>query len=83
MEEKEVFARIREMLAGRQAVPLEEIGPDTRLKEDLEVDSLDLVELSMLVEEEYGIELFDEQLGAVNTVGDVVRLILENVSARD
>lgn len=82
MDAKQVFMRIREMLSGRQAIPVEEIGPDTRLKEDLEVDSLDLVELSMLVEEEYGIELFDERLGAVNTVGDVVRLILESVSAR-
>ncbi|MDI6831775.1 MAG: acyl carrier protein [Actinomycetota bacterium] len=83
MDEKEVFRRVREMLAGRQAVPAEEIAWDTRLKEDLEVDSLDLVELSMLVEEEYGIELFDEQIGALSTVGDVVRLILDNVSARD
>lgn len=83
MSEKEVFERIREILAGRQAIPVEDIGMDTRLNEDLDVDSLDLVELSMLVEEEYGIEIFDEQIGALDTVGDVVRLILESVAARD
>jgi acyl carrier protein len=43
--------------------------------EDLEVDSLDLVELAQIVEDEYGVELADADLDKVETVGDVVELI--------
>jgi acyl carrier protein len=43
--------------------------------EDLEVDSLDLVELAQIVEDEYGVELADADLDKVETVGDVIELI--------
>jgi acyl carrier protein len=50
------------------------ITPQARF-EDLEVDSLDLVELAQIVEDEYGVELADADLDKVETVGDVVELI--------
>lgn len=43
--------------------------------EDLEVDSLDLVELAQIVEEEYGVELADSDMDKLEVVGDVVELI--------
>jgi acyl carrier protein len=52
----------------------ENITPQARF-EDLEVDSLDLVELAQIVEDEYGVELADADLDKVETVGDVVELI--------
>jgi acyl carrier protein len=52
----------------------ENITPAARF-EELEVDSLDLVELAQIVEDEYGIELQDSDLDKVETVGDVVELI--------
>jgi acyl carrier protein len=52
----------------------ENITPEARF-EQLEVDSLDLVELAQIVEDEYGIELQDSDLDKVETVGDVVELI--------
>lgn len=82
MDEQAIFKRIQEVLAGRQAISPDDVKWDSRLKEDLEVDSLDLVELSMIVEEEYGIEIFDEQIGGIKTVGDVVGLILESISSK-
>jgi acyl carrier protein len=45
--------------------------------EDLEVDSLDLVELAQIVEDEYGVEIKDSDLDKIETVGDVVDLIAE------
>jgi acyl carrier protein len=52
----------------------ENVGLDARF-EDLEVDSLDLVELAQIVEDEYGIEIKDSDLDKVETVRDVVDLI--------
>jgi acyl carrier protein len=52
----------------------ENITPQARF-EDLEVDSLDLVELAQIAEDEYGVEVKDSDLDKVETVGDVVELI--------
>jgi acyl carrier protein len=57
----------------------ENITPSARF-EDLEVDSLDLVELAQIVEEEYGVEIKDSDLENVQTVGDVVEMIAQRSS---
>ena len=57
----------------------ENITPGARF-EDLEVDSLDLVELAQIVEEEYGVEIKDSDLEHVQTVGDVVEMIAQRSS---
>ena len=54
-----------------------EITEATRFKEDLEVDSLDLFELVMAFEEEYGVSIPSEKLENMATVGDVIRYIQE------
>jgi acyl carrier protein len=52
----------------------EKVTPQARF-EDLEVDSLDLVELAQIAEDEYGVELSDADLEGLETVGDVIGLI--------
>lgn len=52
----------------------EKVTPEARF-EDLEVDSLDLVELAQIAEDEYGVELTDADLEGLETVGDVIELI--------
>lgn len=52
-----------------------EITEDTSFKDDLGVDSLDLLELVMAFEEEYNVELDPEELEKIQTVGDVVEFI--------
>ena len=52
----------------------ENLKPEARF-EDLDVDSLDLVELAQIVEDEYGIEITDADLEKLETVGDVIDLI--------
>lgn len=52
----------------------ENLSPQARF-EDLDVDSLDLVELAQIVEDEYGVEIADSELDKIETVADVVELI--------
>ncbi len=52
----------------------DKVTPEARF-EDLDVDSLDLVELAQIVEDEYGVELTDADLEKLETVGDVVEMI--------
>ena len=73
----------KEQIEGRVTDALVEFGEERENVnrqarfEDLEVDSLDLVELAQIVEDEYGVEIKDSDLDKVETVGDVVDLIAE------
>lgn len=58
-------------------VPREKVTPDARFREDLEADSLDLVELVMAFEEEFGGEISDDDVQKITTVGEVVAYIEE------
>ena len=73
---EKVAAIIREQLNQEDV----EITEATRFKEDLEVDSLDLFELVMAFEEEYGVSIPSEELENMATVGDVIRYIQEQAS---
>ncbi|MCM1569072.1 MAG: acyl carrier protein [Roseburia sp.] len=55
-----------------------EISDASRFKEDLNADSLDLFELVMAFEEEYGVEIPTEELAGLETVGDVIRYLQEH-----
>ncbi|MCR4585973.1 MAG: acyl carrier protein [Lachnospiraceae bacterium] len=55
-----------------------EITMDTDFKKDLKADSLDLFELVMALEEEFGVEISSEKLVGMSTVGDVVKYMKEN-----
>ena len=68
---EKVAAIIREQLNQENV----EITEATRFKEDLEVDSLDLFELVMALEEEFGVEIPSEDLEGLTTVGDVARYV--------
>ena len=65
---------IREQLNQENA----EITEATRFKEDLEVDSLDLFELVMAFEEEYGVSIPSEELENLTSVGDVIKYLQEH-----
>ena len=65
---------IREQLNQENA----EITEATRFKEDLEVDSLDLFELVMAFEEEYGVSIPSEELEGLTSVGDVIKYLQEH-----
>ena len=70
MTSDEVMARIRAHLSAELEIDPERIKADTRFKEDLEADSLDLVELVMELEDTYGIRIPDDEAAKLLTVGE-------------
>ena len=68
-----MLERVKEIIEAQLNLENSEITAETRFKEDLNVDSLDLFELVMAFEEEYGIEIPSEELENIKTVGAVIK----------
>ncbi len=75
----DIFQLVRGRLAELIECEPDTIKLETRLEEDLEADSLDLVELAMSLEEELSLEIPDEELEGIRTVGDAVDFIAGKV----
>lgn len=73
-----VLDQIKEILKDTMDIDESKITLDAKLKEDLELDSLDSVELIMSSEEEFGIEIPDEDVMNFKTVNDIVNYIEEH-----
>ena len=73
-----VFERIREIICGQLDLEEDKVTMDSDIMEDFEADSLDVVDLVMSIEDEFGLEVPDDQIENFRTVGDVVRYIEEN-----
>lgn len=69
---------VREILSKQLRIDKSEIGEDTSIREDLGVDSLDVVEMLMSIEEECGVVVPDDEIANLKTVGDVARYIENN-----
>lgn len=72
-----VFKKIQEIISIQFDIDIEDIKEETSFQEDLNVDSLDLVELIMAIEDEFDIEIEDENMLDITKVGDVVEHLLE------
>jgi len=68
-----IEARVREIIINELGVELEKVTDDASFVEDLGADSLDTVELVMAFEEEFGLDIPDEDAEKMKTVGDAVR----------
>ncbi len=67
--------RVTDIIVDLLGVDPEKVTPDARFREDLEADSLDLVELIMAFEEEFGGEISDEDAQKITTVGEAVTYV--------
>ena len=71
----DIFERVKEILVEQLDVEEASITPETSILNDLEADSLDLVEVIMAIEEEFDIEIPDEEVEKISTVGEAVSFI--------
>lgn len=77
MDEHEILEKIKEVVADKLDADPTDVSEDSRFMEDLGADSLDVVELIMGLEDEFGIEISDEEAEEILTVGDAVKFISE------
>ncbi len=75
MKMEEITARLKEIVMDRLDVEEEQIKPEASFVEDLGADSLDIVELIMGIEEEFDIEIPDEDAEKLTTVGEAMEYI--------
>ena len=73
--------RIRELVSEQLGVDAQGLDAEANILEDLGADSLDVVELVMAIEEEFDIEVADEEAEAMRTLGDVERYVARRVAA--
>ena len=73
-----MLERVKEIILERLNLGEMEITEDTNFKDDLGAYSLDLFELVMAFEEEYGIEIPTEELEGIETVGDIIKTMQDN-----
>ncbi|KPK41725.1 MAG: acyl carrier protein [Omnitrophica WOR_2 bacterium SM23_29] len=77
-----VADKVRSIIAEQLGVKLEEVTPQATFIDDLGADSLDTVELVMALEEEFKIEIPDEDAEKMTTVGEAIKYIEEKTSAK-
>ncbi len=77
----DIFDRVKKVVVDQLEVEPEKVTPDASFANDLQADSLDVVELVMALEEEFDIEIPDEAAEQIDTVGKAVDHISEKVGA--
>ena len=75
MTEEEIFNKISAMIADNFDIDQDEITKDTDFTNDLDADSIDLVEFILQLEDEFGAEIPDEEAEKIKTVGDAVAYV--------
>jgi acyl carrier protein len=78
---EEVIETMKDVLASELGVEADRFTADARFKEDLDADSLDLVEVVLALEEKFGIEISDDQIAGVKTVGEAADLVISKQTA--
>lgn len=75
MAKEEIFDKLKELVVDQLGVEEDEVTMEASMQDNLGADSLDLVDLVMSVEEEFGVKVADEDLENIKTVGDIVNYI--------
>ena len=70
-----MFEKVRKIIALQLRIPEDKIAMESKIKDDLGADSVDILQLLMTLEEEHGIEIPDEKLVKFNTVDDIVEYL--------
>ena len=78
---EDVFKRVQKVIMAQLSVPEDQVKIESTFEQDLGADSLDVVELIMQLEEEFGVDIPDEDATKIKTVGDAVSFI-QNASPK-
>lgn len=73
-----IFEKVTEIIVNELSVSKEEIKLETNFQEDLGADSLDAVELIMTIEDEFDLQIPDDEAQKLKTVGDIVKYLENN-----
>jgi len=76
----DILDKVKAVVVEKLGVEADKVTPEARFIEDLDADSLDIVELVMGLEDEFGLEISDEEAEKIRTVGDAIKFIQEKVA---
>jgi acyl carrier protein len=79
LNREEIFEKVKALIVEQLGVDEDKVALEANFREDLEADSLDLVELIMAFEEEFGGEISDEEAQEITTVGQAVDYLLKHL----
>jgi len=78
MTEQEILAGLGEIIEEIAGVPADEVIPNKSFVDDLDIDSLSMVEIAVAAQDKFGVEIPDDQLKDLTTVQDVVNFVVKN-----
>jgi acyl carrier protein len=78
MTEQEILAGLGEIIEEIAGVPADEVTPNKSFVDDLDIDSLSMVEIAVAAQDKFGVEIPDDQLKDLTTVQDVVNFVSKN-----
>jgi acyl carrier protein len=81
--DEEIFEKIKEITVEQLGVEEDKVTMDARFREDLEADSLDLVELIMAFEDEFGDEIPDDDAQQIKTVGESIAYLKQRLAEKN
>ena len=73
-----VFDKVKDLISEQLDVKADDITEDSSIQDDLGADSLDVVDLVMAIEDEFNVEIPEDQVENIKTVGDIVKFIEDN-----
>ncbi len=75
MDRADIESRLRDVLVSELGLDAQKITPEANFEQDLDVDSLGVVELLMAMEDEFGVKIPDDEAESIHTVGQAVDLV--------
>jgi acyl carrier protein len=81
MNEQEILAGLGEIVEEIAGVPADEVTPSKSFVDDLDIDSLSMVEIAVAAQDKFGVEIPDDQLKDLTTVQDVVNYVSKNAGS--
>jgi acyl carrier protein len=81
MDMNELTTKVCKILADNLSVAEDQVTPQARFQEDLDADSLDLVEAVLALEEEFDVTIPEEEMEGVRTVGQAIQLVADKLGA--